>query len=141
VAVCFQRIVNGMTVDGPGGKIVVYLDHENNPTAINQTWRNLGTIQRKVDLRPPELAIDELKKIYSNGDGFLEVHTIRLGYFEVGPNEQQKYLQPAYVLLFKLISSNQRFVMNSVHVSRAAAQSIETITPPLPRPIRITPRE
>src|SRR5207249_3492558 len=28
VAVCFQRLVDGVPVDGPGGKLAVYVDHE-----------------------------------------------------------------------------------------------------------------
>jgi len=139
-AVCFQRTINGIPVDGPGGKINIFMDHNSDLTAIHQTWRTKGKIEKKVDLKPAQTALDDLKKLYPGDQGVLEVHTIRFGYFELGPNQGQEFIQPAYVILFRLKSSDERFVMNSVHVSPASTEPIETITPPPPRPVQQKPR-
>jgi hypothetical protein len=41
VAVALQRLVDKTLVDGPGGKVIVYLDHEGRVTGLERIWREI----------------------------------------------------------------------------------------------------
>src|SRR3989442_3276749 len=47
--VAFQRLVDGVPVDGPGGKLIVYLDAKREVLGFDRTWRELDRPQRRVD--------------------------------------------------------------------------------------------
>jgi len=121
-AVCFQPVVRGVPVDGPGGKVTVYLDHEGNMTCLDYLSRRLGPVYRKVTrLHSPEHAIEEANRIWTKrGVGEVEVREVRLRYYEMGWNDKQQYLQPAYIVLATLIGPDRRIRTGDIYVTPAA---------------------
>ena len=135
VGVAFQRTVGGVPVDGPGGKLIVYLDHKGELTGFDRIWRQIGGVQAQVkELRDPKLAEEDLLRYWQGHDaGRIEVHDIRFGYFELGYRDAQRVLQPAYVMPLTLVSGDDRIRMKSVHVYPAAANAVGRFMPP-PKP-------
>lgn len=137
-AVCFRRVVNGIPVDGPGGKITLYFDAAGKLSGLDQTWRQIAAVRAPVaKLRPPEEAEEDIKRYWaSHSMGRIDVHDMRFGYFEFGPAETQRVLQPAYILPLSLVSTDDNVLMRSVHVMPAATNAVGTIMPPPPRTVR-----
>jgi hypothetical protein len=129
VAVCLQPVIHGVPIDGPGGKVTVYLDHEAKMTCLDHISRRIGPIYRKVtQLHSPEYAIDRAKRIWEKrGVGEVEVNEIRFCYYEMGCNDEQRYLQPAYIVLATLIGADERIKMGDIYVTPAAVNPVGKI--------------
>jgi hypothetical protein len=142
VGVCYERVLDGVPVEGPGGKTVVYLNQERQLTGIDQLWRQIEKIHEPVKaLRPVEYAIEEVRRRYPGKEpGRIEVTGVRLGYFEMNFHHQQEYLQPAYVVFVRLVSGEERIQMPSVLAFPAAENSVGVIEPEPRSVIRQTPR-
>jgi hypothetical protein len=135
--VLFQRLVGGIPVEGPGGKLVAYLDHEGELTGLDSVWRALGERHALVEeLRPLDDVARELERHYaSHRSDRVEVRELRLGYFELGPNDRQRYLQPAYVAFSRLSTeADERIGRRSVYVTPAATNAVGRFEPLRPRP-------
>jgi hypothetical protein len=143
VGVAFQRTIEGVPVDGPGGKLIVYLDQQSELTGFDRIWRATKGVQAKVpELRSPkEAEADMLRYWGRQNPARIEVYDMRFGYFERGFDESQRVLQPAYVMLLSLMSTNERFSMKTVHVFPAATNAVGTIMPPAKKPIPQPPRQ
>jgi hypothetical protein len=136
VAVAFQRMVDGLPVDGPGGKLVVYLDHERRITGCERLWRDIaGIARRRVELWPPERVLERLARHYTSREGSIEVEALRFGYFELGWNDRQDVLQPAYVTMLTLATSERPFRICKVEVTPAATKPVPGLAPRRQRPI------
>jgi hypothetical protein len=132
VAVAVQRQVDKLPVDGPGGKIVAYFDHERNLTGLEQVWREIaGVYRRSQPLKPPQGAIDEMAEHFRMKKGTIEIQEIRYGYFEDDWRNKQKYLQPAYVIFGMLGSPGSNVRKRTIYVASALAKPVARITPPL----------
>ncbi|HJR83506.1 MAG TPA: hypothetical protein VJ775_06225 [Sphingomicrobium sp.] len=109
--VAFSRLVDGIPVEGPGGKCIVYLDSERELTAIDRLWREIsGDRPEEVPLRPVNAVLDEAKREWAvGGSGTVRVDDIRFGYFEQAWDTSQRYLQPAYVLSLQIADRNSHF--------------------------------
>jgi hypothetical protein len=142
VAVCFQPVVRGVPVDGPGGSVTVYLDHEGEMTCIDHISRRLGPIHRKVTgLRSPEYALEEASRIWERrGIREVEINEIRFCYFELGWDDEQSYLQPAYIILATLIGSDERIRTGDIVVIPAAVNSVGRLVAPAPKRTAQRPR-
>jgi hypothetical protein len=142
LGVAFQRTVGNLPVDGPGGKIVIYLDHTGNLTGVDRIWREVKNIYQRVERwRPLEAALDDVVKHWGrSGHGSIVVEEARVGYFELGWEHAQRYLQPAYIMPLKIVSPDRRFVMKSEHVLPAAANGIGTLMPRMSRVMQQVPR-
>jgi hypothetical protein len=140
--VVLERVVDGLPVEGPGGKTVVYFNHEREFTGIDHLWRDIEKVHEPVKkLRPVEYAIEEVRRRYGGtGPGRADVTQVRLGYFEANWHQLQEYLQPAYVVFVRLISRDERIHMPSIFVFPAAENSIGSIEPEARPAIRQTPR-
>jgi hypothetical protein len=134
VAVSFQPVVRGVPLDGPGGKITVYLDNEG-LTCIDYLSRRVGAVHRRVaSLRSPEHVVDLATRHWNRRTvNRVDVDEVRFCYFELGWNDEQKYLQPAYVVLATLISPDERIRTGDIFVAPAATNSVAPLVPPLPR--------
>lgn len=150
VGVVFQRLIGGVPVDGPGGKLVVYLDKDKQPTGVDRIWRTLRKASAPVKLRPPQFAEKDLIKRWVTPDtdkntvNVIEVREVRFGYFELGWESEQTAMQPAYIMPLSLItpmSPEQRTVMNSVHVCPAAEKPSGPLMPPAKKPRKLKPRK
>ncbi len=132
VGVAMQRMVDRIPVDGPGGKVIVYLDHQHHITGVERIWRQISGIhRRRQQHREPQLAIDEMAAHFADKQGIIEVQEVRYGYFEDDWQSTQKYLQPAYVIfgLTGLPDSNVR--KRTIYVASALKRPMGHITPPL----------
>jgi hypothetical protein len=134
VAVALQRLIGKVPVDGPGGKIVVYLDRSKQPTGFERIWRETaGIFRRGGELRPPSAALDDIKKAWESVSGLIEVEEIRFGYFEEGFRAKQQYLQPAYIVIGVIRSPDGQMRRRVVYVAPALAKPVGQLTPPLRR--------
>jgi hypothetical protein len=142
LGVAFQRTVGNLPVDGPGGKIVIYMDHTGNLTGVDRIWREVKNIYQRVERwRPLEAALDDVVKHWGrSGHGSIVVEEARVGYFELGWEHAQSYLQPAYIMPLKIVSPDRRFVMKSEHVVPAAANGTGTLMPRMSRVKQQVPR-
>jgi hypothetical protein len=134
VAVAMQRQIDKTPVDGPGGKIIVYLDHEKKLTGLESIWRSISRVHKRNQLcRPPEKAIAEMAEHFRAKRGTIEVEEVRYGFFEDGWRSSQKYLQPAYMIFGMLVSPEGTVRKRTIYVASALAKPVARITPPLPK--------
>jgi hypothetical protein len=133
VAVIFQRMIEGVPVDGPGGKIAVYLDAMGEMTGFDRLWRKIQGAGRPVErLHDPSFAEEDLARYWSDYSGRIQVTKFRFGYFELGWKSTQRVLQPAYVMILNLVSPHGSLTKGSIHVTPAADPPAQ----PLMRPRR-----
>jgi hypothetical protein len=132
VAVALQRLVDKIPVDGPGGKVIVYLDHERQVTGLERIWREIGRVHRHGEsYRTPQNALDDMVEHFRAKQGVIEVQEVRFGYFEEGWRSKQQYLQPAYVIIGMLTSPDGRIRKRTIYVASALSNPVGRITPPL----------
>jgi hypothetical protein len=142
--VVFQRTIGGIPVEGPGGKVMVYMDAKGDVTGCDKIWRDIERLHRSVptnQLRAPKVAEDDVTK-YWKKTYFSRVDVVetRFGYFELGPGDAQRYIQPAYVMPLKLVSGQGQISMDSLHVTLASSRPVGRIMPArkrlVPEPLR-----
>ena len=134
VAVALQRQVDKVPVDGPGGKVVVYLDRDGKPTGLEKIWRETAGVYRKAAAyRTPQNAIDDMAAHFKAKRATIEIQEMRFCYFEQGWRSKQQYLQPAYVIFGMLTSPDSRIRKRTIYVAPALSNGVGRITPPLAR--------
>lgn len=122
--VLFRRVLDGLPSEGPGGRTVVYLDHQRELSGIDHLWREIDRIHEPVsELRSTEDALEEVARRYAPVEGRVEVKELRLGYYEAGWDNAQEYLQPAYLARLELRSPDDRFRINASAAVPAARNS------------------
>jgi hypothetical protein len=144
VAVALQRLVNKIPVDGPGGKIVVYLNAEREMTGFQRIWRDLdGVHKRGASYRSPQSALEDMAAHFAKKRAVIEVQDVRFGYFEEGPRSKQRYLQPAYVIIGMLSAPEGGSRKRAIYVAPALTNNAGRMTPPLEvkRPQRRRPEQ
>jgi hypothetical protein len=147
VGVAFQRTVGGVPVDGPGGKLVVYMDHNGELTGFDKIWRPVAKVRAAVKaLQPPKAAEEDLLRYWGKETGRIDVVDMRFGYLEFGYQARQAVLQPAYVMLLRVVSPNQRpdggeIAIGSVHVFAAATNAVGRLMPPPKKIVRQAARK
>lgn len=142
VGVVFARVVDGIPVEGPGGKVMVYIDARGNLTGVDRLWRDVVEVDADhVPLRPPDEVQKEAAREWDiEGSGHVTVDDFRFGYFEQGWDVAQRYLQPAYVLSMTVTATEGdpkgRAIMGCGYLSAAAVKSPERLVPlrQVPRP-------
>jgi hypothetical protein len=142
VGVAFRRTVGGVPVDGPGGKLIVYLDHKGELTGFDRIWRPIRGVRAQVkELKDPQVAEEDLLRYWKAHEaGRIEVQGMRFGYFELGYKDAQRVLQPAYVMPLTLYSQDERISMKSVHVVPAATNAVGKFMPPPKKIVKQRPR-
>lgn len=129
VGLAFQRIIDGVPVEGTGGKLILYIDHAGELTGVDRIWREIERVHRpseQLQLRLPQLVEEDLMVHYRKpGRGIIEVGEFSFGYFELGWEDEQQYLQPAYVIPLMLISPNDRFRTGTEYVVPATVNAFE----------------
>jgi hypothetical protein len=133
VRALFRRVLDGLSVYGVGGTTIVYLDHARELTGVDHLWRAIESVHEPVKkLRPIAEAIEEVRQRYRTGAGRVEVIDLHLGYFELGWDNEQEYLQPAYVFTLQISTEDPPFRMKATVPVVAAANAIGTIEPRVP---------
>lgn len=133
VGVVFRRLVEGTPVDGPGGKVIVYLDAEGEVTGVDRTWRGIRRALRNVEAVRSAEQVNAGTRRYWGARARIEVSEIRFGYFEQGPHTAQRTLQPAYVVMATVWAGEARPTRQGVYVLAAATNAVGTLQPPRPR--------
>ena len=132
VAVALQRLVDKIPVDGPGGKVIVYLDYERQATGFEKIWRDIaGVHKRGESYRTPQNALSDMAAHFRTKQGIIEVQEMRFGYFEEGWRDKQQYMQPAYVIFGMLSSPDGLVRKRTIYVAAALSNAVGRITPPL----------
>lgn len=141
-SVAFQRIVDGIPVDGPGGKLIVHIDAKGEVAGVDRIWRKLQRVLRPVESLQTSEFLEEsfLQFIRRYGDTQVIVQEFRFGYFEEGLRQAQQILQPAFIIFILRTSTDERFRKKSVFVLPAATNHAGPIMPPSKPARRITPR-
>jgi hypothetical protein len=127
--VIFQRMVDGVPVLGPGGKLMIFLDAEGGMTGLEKIWRPIQEVLRKVEgLREPKLAENQLVRfLKTRGIQKADVESAEFGYFELGWHDRQQTLQPAYVFKLRLPLNEGEGYMKSAFVVEAAKNAVGTL--------------
>ena len=99
VGVVYSRVLDGIVVEGQGGKIVMYLDSNFDLTGFERTSRDVEEAEPVTGWR----ALAEVEDHWNVKFGeTLFVDDARLCYVELGRLEDQSYIQPAYALSLRL---------------------------------------
>jgi hypothetical protein len=135
--VVFQRVIEGVPVRGPGGKLVIYLDHQGQMTGFDRIWRGIEAVYKPVEaLKKPARIEAHLTRFLTRREvARADVEDVEFGYFELGPHDAQRYLQPAYIMRLRLPVSEQESHMRSAFVVEAATNPVGTLVhykPPRP---------
>ncbi|MDB5834876.1 MAG: hypothetical protein JWR14_4706 [Caballeronia sp.] len=147
VGVVFGRVIDGIPVEGPGGKVMVYIDHKGDLTGIDRIWRDISGVHADdVPLRSTEVVQQEaLREWGEKGSGLVTIDDIRFGYFEHAWDVSQRYLQPAYVLSMTITATEGPFsgraAVRSGYLGAAALRSPERLVPQPPTVPPQTPRQ
>ncbi len=130
--VVFQRMIDKVPVDGPGGMVVIYLDHNGDMTGFDCIWRKVLEVYKPVDkLQTPQFAETKLSTFYKDFKiDRIDVKETRFGYFEMGWTYAQQYLQPAYIMPVTLFAQREgTMIMKSAFVLEAAVTPVGTLMP------------
>ncbi|MEX3941593.1 hypothetical protein AB4Y44_18955 [Paraburkholderia sp. BR10937] len=147
VGVVFGRVIDGIPVEGPGGKVMVYIDHKGNLTGVDRIWRDISAVHADdVPLRSTEVVQQEaLRELGEEGSGLIRIDDIRFGYFEHAWDVPQRYLQPVYVLSMTTTATegplSGRAAVRSGYLGAAALRSPERLLPRPPTVPQQTPRK
>ncbi len=133
-AVVFQRMINNIPVEGPGGKIIVYINANKEVTGCDMLWRDIAREYRKVsnrELKQPR-SFETSLKLFGRRMAIpkLSVEDVRFGYFEQDYNTRQLYLQPVYIAPITISSNDNRFIMKSFYIFNASIKPVGRIKYP-----------
>ncbi len=146
VGVAFARVVDGIPVEGPGGKAMVYIDAAGRLTGIDCLWRNvLDVYSENARLRPAdEVEKEAIQGWGSDTNGRGTIDDVRFGYFEQGWDVSQRYLQPVYAVSMTITATQGelagRAIAQSGYWGAAAIVSPERLVPRPQRPRPQPPR-
>lgn len=117
--VIISREIDGFPVVGPGAHIMVNIDHDETVIAAQKIWRHRKESLGKFDVIKPDVAIGAFeKKLTSRGlKGPIKVLKADFGYFELGNDLLQKYLEPTYAFLYETKVGD--FIYKSVEIISA----------------------
>jgi hypothetical protein len=147
VGVAFARVVDGIPVEGPGGKAMVYIDAKGQLTGIDCLWRDVLEIhEENVALRlPDEVQQEAVREWGAESSGRVTIEDVRFGYFEQGWDVSQHYLQPTYVVSMTVTATEGdlagRAITRAGYWGAAAVKSPERLVPRLQRPRPQAPRQ
>ena len=143
--VIFGRKIGNIPVNGPGGKIAVYISHDRTIVAFDKIWRDIKRKKATAKVEKPDYARRKFKLILSKvlskkraAPAKVEVNQATFGFFEQGFRVRQKYLQPAYIFHY-ILRSMERASFKSVKVipaSRRVYEMFEKRKKPITQPIR-----
>ncbi|MFJ2102872.1 hypothetical protein ACIOHR_37600 [Streptomyces anulatus] len=147
VGVVFTRRLDGLSFEGQGGNIVMYLGSDGRLTGFERVSRRIAGVREAVgDWRGLEEVLSEVEGYWRlrRGEG-LDVEDARLGYLELGRLQEQEVIQPVYVLGLRLAGGGSGSAPPDAdrrieHVVPAATNRVGTLMPvaeyPSPAPGR-----
>jgi hypothetical protein len=135
----YQRITENIPWIGPGSQIVATIEGRD-VVAFDRPWRELNSeIATTVRIRPLEEALQELfdkvAKLHGGKRiprGMFKLDKIEFGYYAMGKHAQQRFLQPAYQVLYR---TTRQVAAAVAEVIAAHGIQIEPLGPN-PEPVR-----
>jgi hypothetical protein len=138
--VVLQRMIDNIPVDGPGGKTFVFINAAKQVTAFESYARKIEGVEATIPASGI-LTVDEaqrnLETFYKAANQDITIQEIRFGYFELGWNDKQTFLEPAYVMPIILNSPESRMRSGSIYIVPALRKPYELVMPVAPQ----TPRQ
>jgi PKD repeat protein len=96
----YDQRLNGMSIAGAGGVIIIDLGENGELLELRKVWRTVIP-SGAVRVISASTAFEKLKQADvinpSKGDNDLNITRIRLGYYEKGYNQTQEYLDPIWI--------------------------------------------
>jgi hypothetical protein len=118
--VVFTRTIDGIPVEGPGGIAMVNIDHAGDVIGLRSTWRPLARKLDLVKLQPPDFAMEAMQKLGDQLVGEVTVTKAGFGYFEQGPMDAQKVIEPVYAFFY--VQRSEEVARKSVLVLPASVK-------------------
>lgn len=123
--VIYGRVIDDQPVDGPGGFSMVHIDPAAEIVGVRSVWRALGKRLGKVKIKPPEEAMEGLRKRAEKFRGDTTVVKATFGYFELGPLDSQTSIEPVYAFVY--IVRDGEVAMKSAYVAHAGDKTFGTL--------------
>jgi len=123
--VVYGRLVDDQPVDGPGGFSMVHIDPAAEVVGLRSIWRPLGKRLGKVKIKPPEAAMEGLRKRAEKFRGDTTVVKATFGYFELGPIDSQTSIEPVYAFVY--IVRDGEVAMKSAYLAHAGDKTFGTL--------------
>ncbi len=115
--VVYRRKIDDLLVEGPGGFAMVTVDPTEEVIGFRCVWRQLGRRLGTVKLKQPEEAMRAVERLAAKLPGDIVVTKAALGYFELGPLDRQRAIEPAYSFVYVLrseeVAVKSAFVMHA----------------------------
>src|SRR5262249_32656077 len=123
--VVFRRTLEGAPIDGPGGFAMIHVDSEGEVAGFRIVWRPVAEAAGEVGIRPPDEAYGAIEAIAKRVHGDLRVTKASFGYFEHGISDRQRFLQPAYSMVY--VVQDEEVAFKSAHVVAAGDRVFEPL--------------
>lgn len=103
-AVVFQRYIGRVPVEGPGGKLVVFLDPEAAVVGCDRTWRTFSLERKRLTDFHDKAALARIFEEHFEHAPNAEVEVVdsRFAYYELGPDAVQQQLQPVHLFYYNV---------------------------------------
>jgi hypothetical protein len=142
--VIFGRSIEGVLVDGPGGLIMINVDGEGEVAGFRSVWRSVADTGKEVKILDAGRAHEAMQRIAGQVRGDTTVIKASFGYFELGILDRQRFLQPAYMMVYTVTDGEVTY--KSAEVVAAAEGLLEPLQgekrfPAGPQPKREDTRE
>ncbi len=98
--VVFGRSIEGVPVDGPGGFAMINVDGEGEVAGFRSVWRPTAERAEEVKILDAGRANEAMEGIAKQVRGDVTVTKASFGYFELGIHDRQRFLQPAYIMVY-----------------------------------------
>ena len=142
--VIFGRSIEGVQVDGPGGVIMINVDGEGEVAGFRSVWRSVADRGKEVRILDAGQAYEAMQRIADQVRGDTTVIKASFGYFELGILDRQRFLQPAYAMVYTVTDGEVMY--KSAEVVAAAEERLEPLQgekrfPAAPQPKRPDTRD
>ena len=123
--VILGRSIEGLPVDGPGGEIMVNVDGEGEVAGFQSVWRPVADRGKEMRILDAGRANEVMERIAGQVRGATTVVKASFGYFELGIHDHQRFLQPAYMMVYTV--SDGEVTYKSAEVVGAAEELLEPL--------------
>lgn len=121
--VLFGRTIADVPVDGPGGKAMIHVGAEGQVVGFRSVWRGIADVVDDATILPPDLAYAAMEEIAGKVRGDVLVTAASFGYFEQGMDDAQRFLQPAYAMIY--VVRDEEVAFKSAEVVAATERVFE----------------
>ena len=112
-------------MDGPGGFTMVNVDGESQVAGFRSVWRPLADKAEEVKILDPGRAHEAMQRIAGQVHGDTTVIKASFGYFELGIHDHQRFMQPAYMMVYTV--TDGEVTHKSAEVVAAAERPLEPL--------------